>query len=207
MEIGRLAPWYRWIEYAAFGRALERSRFAYLDRLAAARRVLVLGEGDGRTLGQLLSLAPQAQFDVIESSAEMVALARARVQNSGRVRFLCQDARSVSLPEAAYDGVITCFFVDCFSESELRDVLPRVRRALTADAIWLLSEFAIPAHGLPRWHAMVWIWTMYRFFRITTGLRAQTLPRFESLLSETGLHRTAVQKQRWGMIVSELWLT
>ena len=30
MNIGRLAPFYRWIEYAAFGRALERRRFALL---------------------------------------------------------------------------------------------------------------------------------------------------------------------------------
>jgi len=36
MKIGYLAPWYRWIEYAAFGRALERRRFAFLDCLAAA---------------------------------------------------------------------------------------------------------------------------------------------------------------------------
>src|SRR6202035_2815494 len=37
MKIGRLAGWYRWIEYLAFGRALERRRFAFLSRLASAK--------------------------------------------------------------------------------------------------------------------------------------------------------------------------
>ena len=50
MKIGRLARWYRWIEYAAFGRVLERRRFAFLPHIASARHMLILGEGDGRTL-------------------------------------------------------------------------------------------------------------------------------------------------------------
>ena len=34
MLIDRFAPWYRWVEYLTFGRALERRRFAFLNRLA-----------------------------------------------------------------------------------------------------------------------------------------------------------------------------
>ncbi len=46
----RIARWYRWIEYAGFGRALERRREAFLDDVSDARRVLALGDGDGRAL-------------------------------------------------------------------------------------------------------------------------------------------------------------
>src|ERR1019366_5450931 len=50
----RIAGCYRWLEYAGFGRALEHRREAFLSEVAEARRVLVLGDGDGRALAALL---------------------------------------------------------------------------------------------------------------------------------------------------------
>jgi len=200
MDVDRLARWYRWIEYAAFGRALERARFAFLDRLADARRVLVLGEGDGRALQQMLAIATEARFDVVEASAEMIGLARERVGDSERVRFFRQDALAGALPERGYDAVVTFFFLDCFTEGELRELLSRIAGRLAPGAIWLMSDFTTEAG----WHARAWIWLMYRFFNITTGLRARALPPIEKLLSEIGMRRTNVQQRRWGMIVSEV---
>ncbi len=110
MKIGRLAPFYRWIEYIAFGRALEERRFALLPGLKDTQRVLILGEGDGRTVERLLQIAPAAHFDVIELSSEMIALARQRTGNSDRATFLCVDARKVEWPANHYDAVVTNFF-------------------------------------------------------------------------------------------------
>jgi len=200
MDVDRLARWYRWIEYAAFGRALEGARFAFLNRLAGARRVLVLGEGDGRALREMLAIAAEARFDVVDGSAEMIALARTRVGDSERVRFFRQDALASSLPEGSYDAVVTFFFLDCFTEGELRDLLGRIADRLAPGAIWMISDFTTEAG----WHARVWIWVMYRFFNVTTGLRARALPPIEKLLSEIGMRRTEVQRRRWGMIVSEV---
>src|SRR4051812_43275712 len=105
MNVDPIARSYRWIEYAAFGRALERRRFAYLDRLANARRILVLGEGDGRALTRLMELAPQAELDVIELSGKMISLARSRTGSVERVRFRKEDVRSAVLSANQYDGV------------------------------------------------------------------------------------------------------
>src|SRR5690606_35643402 len=44
----RVARIYHALERLAFGRALERARFALLPALAGCRDVLVLGDGDGR---------------------------------------------------------------------------------------------------------------------------------------------------------------
>jgi SAM-dependent methyltransferase len=205
MNVDRLARWYRWIEYAAFGRALERRRFAFLDRLANARRVLVLGEGDGRTLERLLALAPQAGIDVVEVSVEMIALARSRIGNRERVRFLREDALSSNWAKEHYDGVITNFFLDCFTEAQARELIQHLAAAMAPGAIWLVSEFAVPPHAWRHWNAKLWLWAMYSFFRITTGLRTRTLPPYERLLSEAGMHRTESEQERGGMIVSEVW--
>src|SRR6185503_17127103 len=205
MRIGRLAPWYRWIEYAAYGRALERRRFAFLRRLAGARRVLILGEGDGRTVARLLQIAPRAEFDVVEVSPEMLGLALGRVGNSGRVYFQQADARTLGWPVGAYDGIVTNFFLDCFTEEELAPLVRRLAEALAPEGVWIVGEFAIPPGGWRRWHARIWIWTMYRFFGITTGLRAQRLPAIEWLMREAGMMRVEQQSERAGLMVSEVW--
>jgi len=206
MNIDPIARWYRWIEYAAFGRALERRRFAYLDRLSDARRVLILGEGDGRVLERLLAVAPAAEFDVIEMSAEMIALARARIGNSARVRFLQQDALTHQLPATNYDGVVTLFFLDCFNEGDLRRVINKIKNAIEDDGIWLVTDFAIPEAGWLRWHARLWIRTMYLFFGATTGLHVRSLPPIAKILQEAGLRRSEYSTERGGLIRSEVWI-
>jgi SAM-dependent methyltransferase len=205
MTIGRLARWYRWIEYAAYGRALERRRFAFLARLVSASRILVLGEGDGRSLARLLTLAPAAVFDVVEVSSEMIALARQRTGNSVRVNYLCQDARKAGWPPAQYDGIVTHFFLDCFVEADARQLIRQLKKALTPDGIWLVSEFAIPDKGWRGLHASIWIDVMYRFFGIATGLSARALPPIGRLMREAGMIRTDQEKARAGLMVSEVW--
>lgn len=205
MNIDRMARWYRLVEVCAFGSALERRRFAYLSRLAGAGRILILGEGDGRVLERLRIIAPLASIDVVEMSGEMIALARERVGHTERVRFIRGDARHVKIPEAVYDGVVTCFFLDCFEEAEAHALVERVAVGLKPNGIWLMSDFDVPVSGWHRWHAVVWIWTMYRFFRIATGLRTSWLPPITEVLSGAGLTRVARQTERAAMIVSEVW--
>ena len=209
MKIGRLARWYRWIEYTAFGRALERSRFALLPRLAFTRRILIPGEGDGRTLRQILAAAPRAHIDVVEISPEMIALAQAGVRGQaadyGRITFQCQDARTVNWPNAQYDAIVTNFFIDCFSEADARDLIGKLANALKPNGIWLVAEFATPASGWRRLHGQVWIRTMYRFFGFTTGLRATKLPPIDALLREAGMLCVEKEEQRAGLMVSERW--
>ncbi len=205
MKAGRIAKLYRWIEYAAYGRALERARFWYLDRLAGARRILVLGEGDGRALARLVDAAPHAEIDVVELSAEMIALARLRVGDCTRLRFHQADALSLRYAEHDYDGVVTLFFLDCFSAADARTLIGRLAGWMAGDAIWLMTDFAIPESGWRRWHARVWITVMYAFFRLTTGLRARALPPIEDLMRESGLRRIEVREWQAGLIRSEVW--
>ena len=50
----KLARPYRWLEYLAFGRALEGCRLDLLPWLGGARRVLTIGEGEGRFVAELV---------------------------------------------------------------------------------------------------------------------------------------------------------
>ena len=183
-----VACWYRWLEYAAFGHALERCRFAFLPALKDARRVLILGEGDGRFLQKLLSVNSSAQIDVVEVSVGMLRLARGRLSDgeARRVKFHLADARNWDFPEAEYDAIVTCFFLDCFTPKTLADLMPRITASAKPDACWLLSEFEAPSTARSR----VWLASMHAFFRAATNLEASQLSPFAELIAESGWENT-----------------
>lgn len=205
MNAGRLARVYRWVEYAAFGKGLERCRFAWMEKLRGARRVLVLGEGDGRFVERLLAEAAGARVVVMEASAEMVERARQRVKGDGRVEWRQGDVLRAEWPEGPFDAVVTEFFLDCFEEAEGAWVVGEAARRLEAGGVWVVGEFGVPEGGWARVHARAWLWTMYRFFGVTTGLAVRRLVDWEGLMGRAGLEREAARSWRWGLIRAEVW--
>ncbi len=192
------------------GRALERRRCEFLPEMATARRVLILGEGDGRFLTLLLQANQGVEIDVVDNSAKMLARAERRAcatveTNASKVRFHHADARLWIPPaETNYDLVVTHFFLDCFEESELA---PMVRQfaAGEKECRWIVSEFRQPASGFSAWRARLWIGTLYRLFGWTTGLRVRRLPDYGFILKQCGFRRIETVISEWGLLTSELW--
>jgi ubiquinone/menaquinone biosynthesis C-methylase UbiE len=207
MNADRIAGSYRWLEYAAFGLALEQSRFDFLARAAEARRVLILGEGDGRFLARLLVCNKDATVAVIESSARMIQLARRRVPPSerSRVEFHHIDAVSHSLPEGPFDLAVTHFFLDVLSSHEVEALIFKVSMLLSPGAGWLVSEFQEPLEGARRLHAQLWLRAMYSFFSVTTRVGVSKLPPYREVLARCGLAEIEHRERRLGLIRSQLW--
>ena len=197
MNCDRIARGYRWIEYAGFGRGLERRREAFLTDVADARRVLALGDGDGRALAALLAAAPYACVDYIEVSARMLELARERA-GTEQVNYRCEDARNARLPTAEYDLIVTHFFLDCFDEKDLDALIARLADAATPRAQWLISEF----RGNGRL-----VRALYLFFRLATGLRTRRLVDHHPLLKHHGFHLVRHEEAWRGLLASELWVS
>jgi ubiquinone/menaquinone biosynthesis C-methylase UbiE len=214
-----IARWYRWLEYAGFGRALERRREAFIDEVADARRVLVLGEGDGRFLKKLVESCGKMtencgkmrencgvlssrrfSIDYVDLSHRMLDLARIRA-GAHRVTYRHGDALTIPLPRAEYDLVVTHFFLDCLTENDAANLIARVAASLQPGARWLISEFREPG---PWARAMVAM--LYFFFRITTGLRARRLIDHRRVLAARGFVMLREETARFGLLASELWL-
>jgi tRNA (cmo5U34)-methyltransferase len=186
-----LARWYRWLEYAVFGGALRRRREAFLFELGYPKKVLVLGDGDGRFLQLFAALYPEALVDAVDSSAKMIELARARV---GSAMFHLADAREFPFEEE-YDLAAAHFFFDCFETEELALLLGRVRTER-----WLISEFRNTHWSRPL------VRGLYFFFRLTAGLQVTTLPDHRAVLEGLGF-RIEREEAAWkGALVSELWV-
>jgi ubiquinone/menaquinone biosynthesis C-methylase UbiE len=205
-----LAPWYRTLEWIAFGDALQRCRVACLGEIAAPHRALVVGEGNGRFLCELLRLHPEVEVDCIDASQRMLQLARKRVEDElpghgERVRFLLRDVTSWAIPEHQYDLLVTQFFLDCFSETELVAVIRKLAQATTEEASWLLADFCVPREGMARLRVRGWLAAMYLFFRITTRIEASELIDPTPFMRAEGLALTRQRLFRKGMLKSEIW--
>jgi ubiquinone/menaquinone biosynthesis C-methylase UbiE len=207
MNADPIARSYRWLEYAALGRALERARFDFLSHALQAQSVLILGEGDGRFLARLLEYNRHACIVVVETSTRMIQLARERLPPSeqSRVKFQSINAVSGVLPEGPFDLAVSHFFLDVLDVRDAESVILKVSAQLAPGADWLISEFQEPARGFRLLHARLWLHAMYSFFSITTGLRASKLPPYRDLLARSGLAEIQHRERRFGLIRSQLW--
>jgi len=210
-KFDHVARLYRPMEYLSFGPLLERCRFAHLPSLAAARQALILGDGDGRFLARLLAANHQVQAFAVDASPAMLRLLRARAsrtvaQSSARLITTCTDIRTFTPPASGYDLVVTHFFLDCLSAAETEQLIARVRPHLTPGALWLVSEFHIPATGRLRpGLARALISTLYAAFRLLTGLQIRRIPPWQSLLAKAGFTRQASRSWLGGLLISEVW--
>lgn len=199
---------YRWLEYLTLGRRLERCRLHFLPHLLDQKKALVLGDGDGRFLAELMAAAPELHADAIDTSSAMLRLLRQRCKSrtlnaAARLETHHIDALAFR-PIGPYDLVVTHFFLDCLTESSLDALIVRIRRSLAPGALWVVSDFRIPS-GPMRLPALIFVRGLYLAFRILTGLRTNRLPNHVEALSRAGLVRTAHHHSLAGLLTTELW--
>lgn len=204
MSFDRVAPFYRWLETLVFGGRLQAARVAFIRQIDAPRRALALGEGDGRFLAELRRAHPVLQIECLDASARMLALARARVGES-HVHYLHADIRAAAFPPARYDLVVTHFFLDCFAEKTLREVIAKIGAATTENATWLVADFHEPPRGWRRAWGRFLLATMYRFFGVVAGIEACRLVDYAPLLSDEGFRLTSEEVFAHGLLRSQSW--
>ena len=192
------------METLSAGAKLQRCRTAFLDDIPVPERVLLAGEGHGRFLPECARRFPDAEIVVVDSSSLMLEISK-RTVKTGRVKFVHADMLDWQAPDAAFDLVVTHFFLDCFTKEELATVIGNISRAATARADWLVADFEIPSSGPARLRARTILTLLYRFFRTTSGLRASRLIPPDEFLKIAGFSRKGRRTFDWGLLKSELW--
>jgi SAM-dependent methyltransferase len=198
---------YRWLEYLTLGRSLESCRTHYLPELLDCRRALVLGDGDGRFLAQLLTQNPHLHADAVDTSTTMLQLLRQRCEAAtpnAAARLRTHNASALTFPlEDSYDLIVTHFFLDCFTQPELESLITHIIPTLTPRALWLISDFRIPT-GAMRLPAKLLVRSLYLAFRLLTGLRTTHLPDYTTPFTQAGLTRIAQHHSIAGILTTEL---
>jgi hypothetical protein len=218
----RVARIYRWAEYLALGPLLVRTRNHFLPQLTHCRRALVLGDGDGRFLAQLLERQPNLHALAVDTSATMLHLLRNRCfRNITRLQTLQTSALEIvrypgssgsgfmatgeEIWDLAPDLIATHFFLDCLTQPEVDALTQRISAQLHPGALWLVSDFGQPHPRALRPLAALYIRTLYLVFRILTGLRVTRLPNPQSALSNANFDRIARHDLLYGLIYTEIW--
>jgi ubiquinone/menaquinone biosynthesis C-methylase UbiE len=209
MSFDLLAPHYRWLESIVFGNALQEARTCWISNIPRPKRTLLLGEGNGRFLCELLRVHPKIDVDCLDASERMLQLARARLErlcpeSCRSVRFLHCNVLDWSSSDS-YDLVVTHFFLDCFERKELESVIAKIARVARENATWLIADFTIPRGTFARAHAMLWLKTMYAFFRVSAQLNTKRLIDSRRYVESVGFARISTRVFRWRMLQADIY--
>lgn len=169
----RIAPVYDTLAHVIFGKRLETAASCFFDHIESNSHILILGGGTGQILEQLDAMERNLDVTFVEQSLKMITKAQARTTGHLSVRFEHADARTFE-SEKKYDVLITPFFLDCFTTSQLSRAGHHWKNFLRDGGLWLFTDFV----GTPSVAKNAFIGLMYRFFRLTAGIDTGKLPEY-----------------------------
>jgi ubiquinone/menaquinone biosynthesis C-methylase UbiE len=170
-----VAPFYPLVEQAVFGSKLSRARRTFISRVAEGRKILLIGEGNGRFLFEVVKQTSSASITVIDSSARMLSAASRRIataDSSSQVELIQGDILEWQSVVARYDRIVTHFVLDLFPPDGIRRLIEKISQLAMEDCLWINVDFTSGKQSLPR---KLLMWTQYRFFRIFARIEASRL--------------------------------
>ena len=150
--------------------------------------------------------------DAVDTSADMLGLLQRRcyiAASSSHWRLRTHNADALSYLKRSsgesFDLVVTHFFLDCLTQTEVDALADAVGPRLTPDAVWLVSDFRIP-QGRMRLPARALVSVLYLAFRVVAGLRVRHLPDHAATLTRSGFSRVDHRYSLFGILATELWV-
>ncbi|MEP1095013.1 MAG: methyltransferase [Cyclobacteriaceae bacterium] len=158
-----VAPFYDWLAMLVFGETIERSTSHYLSEIGKDANILIVGGGTGNILK---SLPKCNQITYLEKSVKMMTRSKRKARNRA-MQFVEMDFLDFETTDR-YDFLICPFFLDCFQEATLTEVLNRIKQLLRYNGRLIVSDFqSKPEPTLFKF--------MHYFFRIFSSLESKKL--------------------------------
>lgn len=204
-----MAGCYQTLEWLMFGDELQRARTSLLASVGSAKRILVLGDGDGRLLAEICKAAPDATITSVDLSIRMIEQQKSRVAQLGydhRADWIHADASKADFRvEGSFDWIVMPFFLDCFTLDQLIAAVANWISHLEPNGFLYLVDFETPASGWPRIRGRALLWLMHTFFRLQTGLKNQSLVDWDAVLVQAGMQPCRRCVSGRGMLKTEIW--
>jgi ubiquinone/menaquinone biosynthesis C-methylase UbiE len=198
-QFNKIAVVYDVLASIFFGRSIRKAQQCFLRELPHAGNILILGGGSGWILNAVMKTSPHCSVWYVEASDVMISKAKKYLSMTGNIHFIHGTENSLS-PDVKYDGVITNFYLDLFSHSSLSRALNQIHGVTNKECTWLVTDFVNNS-----WWQQCLLWLMYRFFRITCQIEANSLPQWEEELNRLGLDQTQCRSFYGGFICSSVY--
>jgi ubiquinone/menaquinone biosynthesis C-methylase UbiE len=180
-----IASFYPLLEQTVFGSTLSRARRIFIPRVAEGSKILLIGEGNGRFVCEMVKYTSSASVTVVDSSARMLAAAARRIAavDRSRIELIHADILEWRSSASCFDRIVTHFFLDLFPPYRIRRIVEKISRFAMKDALWINVDFTSENQRL---REKLLMWAQYRFFRITAGIEAPRLFDPRSCIRDAG---------------------
>jgi len=166
-----VAPFYVLLEKLSFGDELNIARRAFIETVLHAKSTLLIGEGNGRFLGDCLKSKAGGAITILDSSRKMldhIARRIKKTRHNTELEMICDELlnwQSETIP--AFDVVVTHFFLDLFRPLTQRRVIEKITRISKSDTAWINVDYRpLGKTGSSR----LIDWLQYRFDRLLCGV-------------------------------------
>jgi len=193
-----LAPVYDSLARLMLGKSIQQMQLQFLNRLASKNKLLILGGGTGWILPAINRINSKIEIDYVDLSPAMIRKAKERGIDSARIRFI--EGTEKDIPGSNYDCVITNFYLDLFSEADLKEVANHIKNCVQSNSYWFVTDFAKSSF----W-SKVKLRCMYIFFWLTTGLKINQLPDWNQVLRSNGAKLLDEKTSKHGLIKSVVY--
>jgi ubiquinone/menaquinone biosynthesis C-methylase UbiE len=172
-----------------------------VKEIPANSRILIVGGGTGWVLEEIAKIhANGLTITYVDSSAKMIALARARNVAGNIVTFIAAPIEETA-PAEVYDVVLTPFLFDNFTDHVMQKVFVQLHERLAPQGIWLFCDFQKP---IVFWQKIL-LKVMYLFFKVSCGIEASALPDTEGCFARHGYKIRAQETFVKGFVVSRVY--
>lgn len=200
MSFDSIAPVYDSLSRMVYGKSIVAAQKYFLRHIPEGSNVLIVGGGTGWIIDAILAVNKTCTIVYLEASQKMLQKAESRVgiNDRARVTFLLQSEMPT---EGSYDVIITNFFLDLFLPSKLTTIFQQLKDRMKDDGQWIVTDFV---DGGKRWQRLL-LWIMYLFFRRVSKIEAASLPPWQFLLAEAGMHTVEVKYFYSGFIKTAIY--
>lgn len=203
---------YDFLKKMVFGNRIDKAQVEFLTYIPENASVLIIGGGTGEILDEILKYAKAKEITYLEYSGKMIAAAKKRIKprlDSSETKFEITFIKgSVEMLNSAnkFDVVCTPFVLDVVKPEALLAFMRAIDKHLVPTGYWLFSDFFKPSsYTLVSYYHRFLIRAMFIFFNITTGLKREDLPDFDSYFKKQGYTLLASKNYYAGLIQSKAW--
>lgn len=170
-----IAPYYDRLAKLIFGKSIIEAQHCHLELIPAHANILVLGGGSGKWVSEFIKTNRTCHILFVDASSKMLDQAKNNLKGVKQVSFI--HGTQSDLVNLHFDVIITHFFLDMFTNKQLRMLIEQLNGQLNSPALWIVSDFEKSKY----WHSLL-LNVMFLFFKLSHTIENKDLPDWNDMI-------------------------